>query len=150
MEIEIREPKNELEWEQYYDLRYRILRQPWNQPRGSERNEGDATGLHFALYENEILKAIARLDINDNRSAQVRFMAVETEIQRKGYGKQVMLAIDAYCKEKNISEIVLHARETAIPFYESLDYQLVEKSHLLFNEIQHFLMTKKNEIKLNF
>ena len=149
MEIEIRVPKNEIEWEHYYDLRYRILRQPWNQPRGSERNEGDATGLHFALYENEILKAIARLDINDNKSAQVRFMAVETEIQRKGYGKKVMLAIETYCKEKNISEIVLHARETAIPFYESLDYQLVEKSHLLFNEIQHFLMTKKLVLILN-
>jgi GNAT superfamily N-acetyltransferase len=143
MEIEIRAPKNEVEWEQYYDLRYRILRQPWNQPRGSERNEGDSTGLHFALYEMEILKAIARLDFNSNKSAQVRFMAVETEIQRKGYGKQVMLAIETYCKKKSISEIVLHARENAIPFYESLDYQLVEKSHLLFNEIQHYLMTKK-------
>jgi GNAT superfamily N-acetyltransferase len=143
MEIEIRVPKNEVEWEQYYDLRYRILRQPWNQPQGSERNEGDETGLHFALYENEILKAIARLDINDEKSAQVRFMAVETEIQRKGYGKQVMLAIENYCKTKNISEIILHAREIAIPFYESLGYQLVEKSHLLFNEIQHFLMIKK-------
>jgi len=143
MEIEIRAPKNEVEWEQYYDLRYRILRQPWNQPRGSERNEGDSTGLHFALYEKEILKAIARLDFNSNKSAQVRFMAVETEIQRKGYGKQVMLAIEMYCKKKSISEIALHARENAIPFYESLDYQLVEKSHLLFNEIQHYLMTKK-------
>ena len=149
MEIEIRVPKNEIEWEHYYDLRYRILRQPWNQPRGSERNEGDATGLHFALYENEILKAIARLDINDNKSAQVRFMAVETEIQRKGYGKKVMLAIETYCKEKNISEIVLHARETALPFYENLGYQLNEKSHLLFNEIQHFLMTKKLVLILN-
>ncbi len=143
MEIEIRSPKSEVEWEQYYSLRYRILRQPWNQPRGSERNEGDEIGLHFALYENEILKAIARLDINDEKSAQVRFMAVETEIQRKGYGKQVMLAVESYCKSISISEIILHAREVAIPFYESLDYQLVEKSHLLFNEIQHHLMSKK-------
>ena len=143
MEIEIRAPKNEVEWEQYYDLRYRILRQPWNQPRGSERNEGDETGLHFALYENEILKAIARLDINDEKSAQVRFMAVETEIQRKGYGKQVMLAIENYCKSISVFEIVLHAREIAIPFYDNLGYQLVEKSHLLFNEIQHFMMSKK-------
>jgi hypothetical protein len=37
----------------------------------------------------------------------------------------------------------VHAREIAIPFYESLGYQLVEKSHLLFDEIQHFLMIKK-------
>lgn len=142
MEIEIRAPKNEIEWEQYYDLRYRILRQPWNQPRGSERNEGDATGIHFALYENGSLKAIARLDFNEDKIAQVRFMAVDSEIQRKGYGKQVMLAIERYCKANSVTEIVLHAREIALPFYESLGYQLVEKSHLLFNEIQHFLMKK--------
>jgi GNAT superfamily N-acetyltransferase len=143
MEIEIRAPKNEVEWEQYYDLRYRILRQPWNQPRGSERNDGDLTGTHFALYQNENLKAIARLDINNAESAQIRFMAVETGTQRKGFGKHVMLAIEKYCKSTKIHEINLHAREIAIPFYESLNYQVVEKSHLLFNEIQHFLMTKK-------
>ncbi len=142
MEIVIRAPKNQIEWEQYYDLRYRILRQPWNQPRGSEHNEGDETGIHFALFENDKIAAIARLDVNAENIAQVRFMAVESTIQRKGFGKQVMLAIESYCKTQNSSEIILHARETAIPFYESLNYQLVEKSHLLFNEIQHFLMHK--------
>lgn len=143
MEIVIRAPKNVVEWEQYYDLRYRVLRQPWKQPRGSERNDGDATGVHFALFENDKIAAIARLDLNSENIGQVRFMAVEIEIQRKGYGKQVMLAIESYCKTQNSSEIVLHAREIAIPFYQNLNYVLVEKSHLLFNEIQHFLMNKK-------
>ncbi len=143
MEIVICAPKNEIEWEQYYDLRYRVLRQPWNQPRGSERNEGDESGVHFALFENDKIVAIARLDLNSENIGQVRFMAVESTIQRKGFGKQVMLAIESYCKTHNISEMILHARETAIPFYESLNYQIVEKSHLLFNEIQHFLMHKQ-------
>ena len=142
MEIIIRSPKNDLEWEQYYDLRYRVLRQPWKQPRGSERNEGDETGEHFALYENEKLMAIARLDVQSKETAQVRFMAVESSIQRKGYGKKVMLAIENQCIENGFSEIILHAREIAIPFYESLGYKLIEKSHLLFGEIQHLLMKK--------
>jgi len=142
MEITIRSPFNEKEWEDYYDLRYRILRQPWKQERGSERNDGDATGIHFGLYENGVLKAIARLDINPTREGQVRFMAVENNSQRKGYGKQVMLAIEEYCKMYTINEMILHAREIAIPFYESLGYEIVEKSHCLFNEIQHYLMQK--------
>ncbi|MEN9442704.1 MAG: hypothetical protein RLZ33_2781, partial [Bacteroidota bacterium] len=48
--MEIRSPQIEREWEEYFDLRYRILREPLNQPKGSERNDGDATGIHFALY----------------------------------------------------------------------------------------------------
>jgi len=142
MEITIRTPQTEQEWNEYYDLRYRILRQPWNQPIGSERNEGDETGKHFALFEDKKLKAIARLDVQSEKQVQVRFMAVEKDIQRKGYGKKVMLAIENHSKNEGYSEIILHARELAIPFYESLEYELVEKSHLLFGEIQHYLMNK--------
>jgi hypothetical protein len=38
--------------------------------------------------------------------------------------------------------MILHAREVALDFYKKLDYELVEKSHLLFGEIQHYLMVK--------
>ena len=60
--IEFRPPRNEKEWENYYDLRYRILREPLGKERGSEKNEGDELGEHICLYDNGILKAIARLD----------------------------------------------------------------------------------------
>ena len=90
MEIEIRLPKTEDEWEDYYDLRYRVLRQPLNQPRGSEKNDGDEDGIHFALYEDKVLKAIARLDEVDMDVCQTRFVAVELGEQRKGFGKLIM------------------------------------------------------------
>jgi hypothetical protein len=51
--------------------------------------------------------------------------------------------MESMAKEENCNEIILHAREIALPFYEKLDYTVVEKSHLLFNEIQHYLMRKK-------
>jgi len=38
--------------------------------------------------------------------------------------------------------IVLDAREPAVGFYLKLGYMITEKSYLLFNEIQHFRMTK--------
>jgi hypothetical protein len=41
-----------------------------------------------------------------------------------------------------IQKIILHAREVALPFYRQLSYQLDAPSHLLFGEIQHFLMHK--------
>ena len=148
MEIIIRSPKTEKEWADYYDLRYRILRQPWNQARGSERNEGDETGVHFALYEQNELKAIARLDINLSGEGQVRFMAVEANCQRKGYGRMVMLAIEKQCVVEGVKQMILHAREIAIPFYQSLNYQVVEKSHNLFGEIQHYLMSKNLNEKI--
>lgn len=142
MNIEIREPQSEVEWENYFDLRYRILRAPLNQPLGSERNEGDSTGVHFALYEDTVLKAIARLDQADTKTAQVRFVAVEKNVQGKGYGKAIMLAMENAAESRGDSKMILHSRDYAVDFYLKLNYQIVEKSYTLFDVLQHYLMEK--------
>lgn len=141
--MEIREPKSSAEWESYYDLRYRILRKPWGQPLGSERNEGDAVALHFAVWENDNVLAVARMDVTDDGIVQVRFVAVESNQQGKGLGKIIMLEIEKVAKEQGKQQIILHARENAVAFYKSLGYNIVEKSYLLFDEIQHYLMDKQ-------
>lgn len=143
MNIEIRAPRTEAEWQDYYDLRYRILRAPLNQPLGSERNDGDETGVHFALYEDKVLMAIARLDKASDSQAQVRFVAVEGSAQGKGYGRMIMEATEIAAKERGDSEMILQARDYAVDFYLKLNYTLVEKSHLLFGVLQHFKMMKK-------
>lgn len=140
--VEIRSPKMENEWKSYYDLRFRVLREPLNQVRGSEKNDGDETGIHFALFENDIILAIARLDIIDNQIAQVRFVAVEFDLQGKGYGKKIMLATESKCKELGIGKIILHARDYAVDFYLNLGYKLIEPSYKLFDVLQHYLMEK--------
>ncbi len=141
--VEIRTPITESEWEAYYDLRFRVLREPLNQPRGSEKNEGDQTGIHFALFENNNILAIARLDLTEDNVAQVRFVAVEFNLQNQGYGKKIMLATEAKSKELGVSRIILHARDYAVDFYLNLGYRLIEPSYKLFDVLQHFLMDKK-------
>ena len=96
MEIEIRSPKTDKEWVEYYDLRYRILRKPWNQPTGSERNEGDASEQHFALYKGINLFAVGRLDKCEGEKRQIRFMAVEKNEQGSGYGRMLMIEMEKY------------------------------------------------------
>jgi ribosomal protein S18 acetylase RimI-like enzyme len=142
MEIEIRSPKTQNEWDSYYDLRYRILRQPWNQPRGSERNEGDDSAIHAAFFENTTIIGVARLDLMENDFGQIRFMAVDITNQGKGIGEKLMLHLEGIAFQNCRKKIILHAREIAIGFYQKLGYQMIEKSHLLFGEIQHYLMEK--------
>lgn len=142
MGIEIRTPQTEKEWEAYYDLRYRILREPLSQPRGSERNEGDATGEHYALYDNSILKAIARLDHSGEGIAQVRFVAVERNQQGRGYGRMIMEATEVNAKERGDAKMILHARDYAVDFYLRLGYTRIEPSYKLFGVLQHYLMEK--------
>lgn len=139
----IRKPNSSAEWDNYYNLRYKVLRAPWNQPLGSERNDGDLTAEHFAYFENELILGVGRLDIMTQNTSQIRFMAVDNDQQGKGIGKKLMLRMEEIAKGQGSSEIILHAREIAVPFYEKLGFVINEKSHLLFNEIQHYLMSKK-------
>ena len=142
MKIEIRTPITPKEWEQYYALRYDVLRKPLNQPIGSERNDGDLKGIHCSLYEDGMLRAIARLDKVDETTAQTRFVAVDTVVQGKGFGKLIMDAVEAKSIARGDKKMILHARDYALPFYLRLGYTEIEKSYKLFDVLQHYLMEK--------
>lgn len=142
MGIEIRSPKTQEEWDVYYDLRYRVLREPLDQPRGSEKTEGDETGEHFALFEDDVIKAIARLDHSGENIGQVRFVAVDQSLQGKGYGRMIMEATERRSIERGDKSMILHARDYAVDFYLKIGYTLIEPSHKLFGVLQHFLMEK--------
>ena len=141
----IRRPNSQEEWDLYFNLRYEVLRAPWNQPRGSERNEGDETAEHFAFFEEDEIIGVGRLDFTENLGSQIRFMAVDIRFQGRGIGRQLMQHMEEIARNKGCKETILHAREIALPFYEKLGYDITEKSHLLFGEIQHFLMIKHYE-----
>lgn len=142
--IEIRSPKTKEEWDKYYQLRWEVLRKPWNQPIGSEKDSSEDTSIHFMAIDddNEIL-GVCRLQKNSETEGQIRFMAVAEKAQGKGIGKLLINAVENKSKELGIKTIVLQARENAVPFYKSCHYTVVEKTFLLFNSIQHYLMTKK-------
>ena len=140
----IRSPENSAEWLAYYDLRYRVLRAPWGQEKGCEQSPDEAKHQHFAFFDEQAkILGVGRLDLIDHQTAQIRFMAVDQDVQNNGIGKNLMLHMELAAKANGVQEIILHAREIALAFYDKLGYQLVEKSHLLFGEIQHFLMRKK-------
>lgn len=141
--MEIRTPHTDAEWEQYYDLRYRILRAPLGKERGSERNDGDTGGIHFAAYANGQLLAVARLDRVDATTCQVRFVAVETNLQGTGIGKKLMEAVERRGTAEGYARLVLHARDYALPFYEKLGYRLLGASYKLFGVLQHYEMDKE-------
>ena len=69
-------------------------------------------------------------------------MAVAANQQGKGIGKAIMEKMEKVSLTLGYEKIILHAREVARPFYDKLGYQLVAPSHLLFGEIQHYLMEK--------
>jgi predicted GNAT family N-acyltransferase len=54
-----------------------------------------------------------------------------------------MVYLEEKARLKGWTEIVLEARENAVPFYKALGYTIITESYLLFGEIQHFRMQKQ-------
>lgn len=137
-------PQSKQDFAKYYQLRWEILRKPWGQPKGSEVTTEEDSCIHaMVLADSGEILGVARLQFNSPQTAQVRFVAVAQQAQGKGVGKLLMEYLEKIAKEKGAEEVVLDARENAVPFYKKINYQVTEKTYLLFNEIQHYRMVKK-------
>ena len=142
--FECRAPKSQQEFEQYYHLRWKILRKPLNQIQGSERDELEAQSVHRAVFDVKgNVVAVARLHFSGMFSAQIRYMAVDDDFQGRGLGQQLVIALEQFAISLGINQVSLKAREQAVNFYQNLSYTNISFSHLLFGKIKHFNMKKK-------
>jgi predicted GNAT family N-acyltransferase len=142
-ELTLTTPGSDLDWYDYYDLRWRVLRKAWNQPRGSERDELDSTSFHLMLRgESGAVVATGRLHLNSSEEAQVRYMAVDESSRSRGLGGQILRGLEQEAREKAVRRIVLNAREGAIKFYLKHGYGIEARAETLFGEILHMRMSK--------
>ncbi|MFC1538679.1 GNAT family N-acetyltransferase [Candidatus Latescibacterota bacterium] len=139
----ITSPKSQHDFKKYYKLRWKLLRKPWKQPKGSERDELEDMAFHLMICEfdrNPV--GIGRLHFNNDNEAQIRYMAVEKQYRKKGIGKLILSELEKEAKNRYVQQIILNARESAVTFYQSSGYTILEPSHILFNSIRHFKMIK--------
>lgn len=135
-------PDTEILWEKYYQLRYDVLRKPWQQDENSALDPSDETSTHAAAVIDEAIAAVGRLHMVDADTAQVRYMAVSPQKQGKGLGGKVLQYLEAAGKQQGAKKIILQARENAIPFYLKHGYHITGDGILLFGVIPHKWMEK--------
>ena len=100
------------------------------EPLGFNFDENDLAkeyqDFHIAAYSNSELVGILLLKPTENPEiAKMRQVAVANDWQGKGVGKAMVNFSEAFLKNKSFKKMELHARETAIPFYLSLNYLIV-------------------------
>ena len=138
----IKQPSSAEEFSQYYNLRWRLLRAPWGEPEGSEVDAIEDRCFHVMVLDSDRTVGVGRLQFNTADEAQIRYMAVDRDYERRGIGRMIVTALEHEAKNNNIRSVVLDAREPAVGFYKNLGYSIEAKSYLLFDEIQHYRMRK--------
>jgi GNAT superfamily N-acetyltransferase len=138
------EPSTPAELDTYYDLRWRVLRRPWDQPRGSERDDLDPASYKL-MFKTPIGQAVAvgRLHFNSPEEAQVRYMAVDPDWDRSGLGSRILQGLEAEARKRGAQTMILNSRDQAIGFYEKHGYALSGQAGGLFGgRVQHVRMSK--------
>ena len=136
-------PHTSNQWEQYFDLRWRVLRAPWQQPRGSEKDQIEAKSQHLMIPGTGGRPlAIGRLHFNSPEEAQIRFMAVEPAAQGRGFGGRILVEFERRARAAGAKSIVLNAREDAQRFYLKNGFTAVGPAPTMFDAVKHVRMQK--------
>lgn len=139
-------PTKEAEIRYYYDLRWQLLRAPWKQPRGSERDDLEASPStrHVAARMGvEQVVGVGRLHLNNQQQAQIRYMAVAEPCRGLGIGRALAEELERAAEELAASQIVLNAREDVVCFYQKLGYAVIGPGPTMFGSIRHQQMIKQ-------
>ncbi|MES2565230.1 MAG: GNAT family N-acetyltransferase [Bacteroidota bacterium] len=129
--------------EKIIDLRYEILRKPWDKSRETATDDLEFSSVNAYILLDKRIVACGRLQDNGMGVGQIRYMAVHTDYQGNGLGKMIVLKLEEEARKLGLVTIELQARENAIEFYKRQKYILHEKSFKLWDIIQHYLMLKK-------
>lgn len=123
-------------------LRIAVLRKPLGLSYTQEQLMEEETQYHLALINGTELLAVTLLKPVSVREIKLRQFAVDPEAQKQGYGKMLLQFAEKVSKDFDHTIITMHARETAVNFYENSGYK---KKGSVFQEvgIPHFKMEKK-------
>lgn len=113
------------EYRETVALRYRILREPLGLHFTPAQLEAEEDSFHLACYEGHELLACLVLVPGESGRIQMRQVAVAAGRQGQGIGRRLVRFAEAVAREHGFLEMFLHARETAVPFYEKLGYHRV-------------------------
>ena len=139
--LEIRPPKTKKEWNDYYYLRWKILRSNFSDNIDSAKDEIEDSSFHIIAKDTNLkVLGVGRIHEIDRETSQIRYMAVDQKSRRNNIGTLILKYLINHSVEKKHKHIILQARENAINFYLKNGFELRQKTHILFGEVQHYLM----------
>jgi N-acetylglutamate synthase-like GNAT family acetyltransferase len=129
------------EYQQMVKLRDEILRKPLGlsfTPEDLEKEKDDI--LIGAFDDGKILGCCILTKVAPD-TVRLRQMAVVNKQQGKGIGYSIMSYAENLARDKGFRKLIMHARDTAIGFYERCGYRVTGEQ---FTEvtIPHHVMEK--------
>lgn len=129
------------EYQQMVQLRNEILRRPLGLQFTPDELESEKEEILIGAFEEEKMLGCCMLIRQDPVTVRLRQMAVLNNLQGKGIGRALMQFAENIARDRGYQKITMHARKTAVGFYEKLGYRVCGQE---FEEvtIPHYVMEK--------
>ena len=112
------------QYEESVALRDEVLRRPLGLTFSPEMLGSEASDFHLACYDQEgDLLACLILTPEGSEEIRMRQVAVRPDLQGKGIGRRIVEFSEKFAIGEGFTLMTMHARETAVPFYERLGYE---------------------------
>lgn len=124
--IEIKAPQTREEFKAYYDLRYKVLREPWGLPRGTEKDDYEPISQHFMAIDDQTkeIVACAKLFEKEAGVAWLSHLSVAMKHQRKGFGKLLVQHIENLARDQGYNRIGCLSRLNTTDYFEQVGYKI--------------------------
>jgi predicted GNAT family N-acyltransferase len=129
------------EYKKIVQLREEVLRKPLGLSFSENELSAEQSHIHIACLEDDIMWGCCMLVPTDNSVLRLRQMAVAPNLHGKGIGASIMHFAENLARDKGYRKIVMHARDTAIGFYQRLGYS-IKGDQFLEVSIPHHVMEK--------
>jgi predicted GNAT family N-acyltransferase len=129
------------EYQQMVHLRNEMLRKPLGLTFTEEELEREKDDILMGAFEDDRLLGCCLLTPMDAGTVRLRQMAVPNSMQGKGVGRALMIFAENVARDLGYKKLSMHARKTAIGFYQKLGYSISGEEFLEVT-IPHFVMEK--------
>jgi N-acetylglutamate synthase-like GNAT family acetyltransferase len=130
------------EYQQMVNLRMEILRKPLGLSFTTEELAKEKDDILIAAFDEDKILACCLLTKVDNATIKLRQMAVHNNVQGKGIGASMMSFAETVARDRGFKKLMMHARDTAIGFYEKFDFK-VHGGEFIEVNVPHHVMEKK-------
>ncbi len=130
------------EYRQMVELRNEILRKPLGLSFKKEELTREKDDILIGAFEEDKMLGCCLLTKVNKDNVRLRQMAVQNNLQGKGIGAAMLNYAENVARDAGYKNMLMHARKTAVGFYEKLDYKVTGAE---FEEITipHVIMEKK-------
>lgn len=129
------------EYEETVALRSEVLRVPLGLEFSREELCEENDSFHLGLWRDGTLVACVVLKPLSDQRLKMRQLAVRQDRRGEGLGRALVSSSESFARDHGFEEMVLHARETAVEFYEKMGYE-AEGERFTEVTIPHVLMRK--------